>query len=1267
MKEKEDFSKVIADISILYELSLASGQSLDLKTNCDLFLKTLMARENLGYASVWIKVEYLFNLQELEKSTKGNNHAFILVYANPEFRVKEKVIPPNHPIVSILKGKGAFSIASSENGFSEIIMEKGIDRGVYAIFALGKLGLLKLFSMTRETPFREEQLKQLKNVISKFTISLEGCIAHQKVIQEINERKRAEEALRESEGKYRTLIDNIQDGAFIIQDAKIQFVNEAFAKMVGHTVEEVIGMDFRQLVAPEDLEIVADRYRRRQAGEDTPREYEFRMLHKDGATRIIVNMNVGLVDYRGSVASMGTVKDITERKRAEKALLESEERYRSLVETATDVVFTVSPNGAFTSINPAFEKITGWYREEWLGKPFAHIIHPDDLSLTFQKYQQLLRGEGQSKHELRIRTKSGEYLVGELITTPQIRDGKVVGILGIARDITERKQSEEVLVLSEERYRTLVEESFDGIFVQKGPKIIFANQRLHEMLAYDKGELEGLDHWLVYHPDYQELTRERARARMRGEKVPSQYEVKLQRKDGASFDGEINARAIMFDKEPGVQVWVRDITERKRAEEIFQASEANYRAIFNAASDAIFIHNMETGEILDVNRKMCEMYGYTVEEARRINVEALSSGKSPYTQEDAIRWIKKAVEGRPQLFEWMAKDKAGRLFWVEVNLKRATIGGKDRLLAIVRDITERKHAETALRRSEEESRNLARENAAMAEIGRIISSTLNIDEVYERFTEEVRKLIPFDRVMINIINPDKKTFTFAYIAGINMAGRQIGDVVPLAGTATEGVMRTRSSLLVQTENIEEVARRFPGLLPSFQAGFRSMIFVPLISKDQFIGTLSLRSTRPNAYTDQDTKVTESIGVQIAGAIANAQLFAEHIRSEEEKAVLQEQLRQSQKMEAIGQLAGGIAHDFNNLLTIIKGYSQLSLLDLKESDPLWGNIQEIQKATQRATDLTRQLLAFSRRQILDLKVIDLNSLLKDLDKMLRRIIGEDIELATLLTEELGRVKIDPGQFEQMILNLAVNARDAMPSGGKLTIETANVILDEEYAHTHIGVTPGPYVRLSVSDTGVGIPMEVKEKVFEPFFTTKEKGKGTGLGLSTVYGIVKQSGGNIWVYSEPAHGTTFKIYLPRVEEDLDTLYGRDESDFLPGGGETVLLVEDEPSVRDLAHRLLNQQGYKVLEAANGEEALHVAQEHAGEKIHLLLTDVVMPRMGGKELTDQLKIFRPDIKVLYASGYTDNAIVHHGVLERGTHFLQKPFSPSGLVRKVREVLDR
>lgn len=337
---------------------------------------------------------------------------------------------------------------------------------------------------------------------------------------------------------------------------------------------------------------------------------------------------------------------------------------------------------------------------------------------------------------------------------------------------------------------------------------------------------------------------------------------------------------------------------------------------------------------------------------------------------------------------------------------------------------------------------------------------------------------------------------------------------------------------------------------------------------------------------------------------------------------------------------------------------------KRGDPIRENITVIQKAADRAADLTRQLLAFSRRQVMEIRVHDLNSLLKNMDKMLHRVIGEDIELVTILAEDLGRVKADPGQIEQAIMNLAVNARDAMPSGGKLTIETANVELDETYARNHVAVTPGRYVMLAVSDTGVGIPPEVKERIFEPFFTTKEVGKGTGLGLSTVYGIVKQSGGNIWVYSEPGQETTFKIYLPRVDEALTETKEIREEEVLHGS-ETILVAEDEEGVRKLAVQILEKQGYRVLEVSEGSEAIRICKENEGP-IHLLLTDVVMPGMSGRELADRLLSLHTEIKVLYMSGYPDNAIVHHGVLEKGMNYIQKPFTVEGLVRKVRQALN-
>jgi CheY-like chemotaxis protein/two-component sensor histidine kinase len=372
------------------------------------------------------------------------------------------------------------------------------------------------------------------------------------------------------------------------------------------------------------------------------------------------------------------------------------------------------------------------------------------------------------------------------------------------------------------------------------------------------------------------------------------------------------------------------------------------------------------------------------------------------------------------------------------------------------------------------------------------------------------------------------------------------------------------------------------------------------------------------------------------------------------------------MEAIGRLAGGIAHDFNNLLTVINTSSQLALLELRDWDPLREKFEAIQKAGDRAANLTRQLLAFSRRQVVEMKVLDLNALIQDLEKMLLRVIGEDVELTLALGKDLSRVKADPGQIEQSILNLVVNARDAMPSGGKLTIETASRNVAQGGILPREGLPPGPQVMLAVRDTGIGIAPEVQERIFEPFFTTKEKGKGTGLGLSTVYGIVKQCNGYIEIDSKPGHGTTFRIYLPPVDEPLEEAKEEAERGRLPGGKETVLVIEDEEEVRKLAGSILQKQGYRVLEASHGEEALYKAEEHKGP-IHLLLTDVVMPKTNGPEIARRLKHFCPQMKILYMSGYLDNDNFTKVLPERWVSFLQKPFSVEGLIGKVREVLDR
>ena len=386
----------------------------------------------------------------------------------------------------------------------------------------------------------------------------------------------------------------------------------------------------------------------------------------------------------------------------------------------------------------------------------------------------------------------------------------------------------------------------------------------------------------------------------------------------------------------------------------------------------------------------------------------------------------------------------------------------------------------------------------------------------------------------------------------------------------------------------------------------------------------------------------------------------------ERRRLEEQLRQSQKMDAIGQLAGGIAHDFNNLLTVIAGRAQLIISRLRPEEPIHRDATLVRTTADRAAALTQQLLAFSRKQVLQPQVLDLNAVVAGMEPMLGRLIGEDVDLAVIPAVGLGRVKADPGQIEQVIVNLVVNARDAMPDGGCLTVETADVELDVTYASRHLSVPPGPYVMLAVTDTGLGMDEQTRSRVFEPFFTTKGPGRGTGLGLATVYGIVKQSGGDVHLYSECGRGTTFKIYLPRVAEPTTVpVEARAPAAAAPQGDETVLLVEDEPEVRDLAREILETSGYRVLQACDPHEAVLMAERYAGA-IHLLLTDVIMPRQSGRALAERLRPLRPELQVLYMSGYTNEAIIRHGVLEPDTAFIQKPFTPAALGQKVRETLD-
>jgi len=639
--------------------------------------------------------------------------------------------------------------------------------------------------------------------------------------------------------------------------------------------------------------------------------------------------------------------------------------------------------------------------------------------------------------------------------------------------------------------------------------------------------------------------------------------------------------------------------ERKRAEEAVRASEGQLKALLDSALDACVTMD-ETGRLTSWSAAAEAVFGWPASEAiGRSLADTIIPQKHREGHARGLSRFLETGEGPilRQRIEITALHRDGREFPVELTVTPIRLGDHWLFGAFVRDLTEEKHAEQALRRSEASYRGLV-EHAAYG--------------IY-RATADGKFLM---------VNP----------ALFTMLGFPSTDDL-LKMDASRDVYvdpAARARILARCEQfgsaIEEVAWR---------------------RRDGSVITVRLNG-RPVRAPDGTIECFEFIVDDVT-----------------EQRALEERLRQTQKMEAVGRLAGGIAHDFNNLLTAILGSVDFLRRALGPEHPEHAETEEIQKAAVRAADLTRQLLAFSRQQVLAPKVLDVDALVTNLEKMLRRLIGEDVELRFVAKASRAAVLADPGQLEQVIVNLVVNARDAMPRGGKLTIETATVDLDAGYAWEHGTVEPGRYVMLAVTDTGVGIDRAAQARLFEPFFTTKEFGKGTGLGLATVYGIVKQSGGYIWVYSEPGRGATFKVYLPRVEQAGEPVAAPQPPARALGGTETILLAEDEAAVRNLARRVLEKHGYKLLLAATGRDGVQVAEQHAAP-IDLLVTDVVMPEMGGRELAQRLTARQPGLKVLFLSGYTDDAIVHHGVLDAGVAFLQKPFKPDDLVRKIREVLD-
>jgi PAS domain S-box-containing protein len=682
---------------------------------------------------------------------------------------------------------------------------------------------------------------------------------------------------------------------------------------------------------------------------------------------------------------------------------------------------------------------------------------------------------------------------------------------------------------------------------------------------------------------------------------------------------------------------------------LLQSQERN-RVIVDTALDAV-ISMDAAGVITDWNAQAVNMFGWPREEAlgRRVSDTIIPLRDRP-AHDEGIDQFLKTGEGRVlnRRIEMMALHRKGHEFPVEIAISPARLGDAYIFSAFVRDITARRRAERRLTSQYEVTRVLA-ESRTLEEAGpRILQAICESLEwemgAFWRLDRQSQLLRCLDLWQAPLLKAEE--FVLATWQHIFALGQGLPGRVWKTGKPT-----WISDVLRETN--------FPRADAASKVGFHGAFGFPIKVGTEVEGIIELYSRAIEEPDEELLKMVTDIGLKIGQ-------FGERARAEEALRRTEAQLQQSQKMEAVGRLAGGVAHDFNNMLTVIRGYSELVLSRLGSNDPLRKELEEVKKAADRASGLTGQLLAFSRRQFIAPKLLDINAIIHNMEGMLRRLLGEDIiELCAVLEPEPGQLKADPGQIEQVIMNLAVNARDAMPSGGRLTIETANIEFGEGEARRPVGVEPGKYVSLVIRDTGHGMDEETQSHMFEPFFTTKEKGKGTGLGLSTVYGIVKQSGGYIEVESKPGRGATFKIYFPRVDGSVQETGGDIIAADSIRGRETVLLVEDEPGVRRLVYETLSLHGYTVLEARHGIEALLTGAKHMGP-IHLLLTDVVMPQMSGPEVAEKLVGVRPEVKVLYMSGYPDHPVFSKGGLDTERCFLQKPFTPSALAQKVREVLD-